>query len=510
MDSTVHGILQARILEWVAFPFSRGSSQPGIKPRSPALQVDSLPSEPPGKPKLLIYATIEINLKIPLLNISQTTKEVYFWTLNGFFSVDLYVFLIVVPHCPKYGSSVRILNYGESFPSVSFPCGVARGWVIETEAHARARTRMHTHTHICMNLPLNSINKGPEECVGSLVVHTDFVALQHVDFSQTRDGTCVPGTGRGGFLTAGPPGKDSKIEHVDNVELDHCTLCASMSKNGLLFYNKPTPKSQWLYIIKYISHSCCLLNQGFQVEGWGGKQWSLGISLMEVLPCSRVAHIERKKKPYNSNIGFYTKRNALRVAEVWMDDYKSHVYIAWNLPLENPGIDIGDVSERRALRKSLKCKNFQWYLDHVYPEMRRYNNTVAYGELRNNKAKDVCLDQGPMENHTAILYPCHGWGPQLARYTKEGFLHLGALGTTTLLPDTRCLVDNAKSRLPQLLDCDKVKSSLYKRWNFIQNGAIMNRGTGRCLEVENRGLAGIDLTLRSCTGQRWTIKNSIK
>ena len=32
-------------------PSSRGSSQPGIKPRSPALQVDSLPSEPPGKPK---------------------------------------------------------------------------------------------------------------------------------------------------------------------------------------------------------------------------------------------------------------------------------------------------------------------------------------------------------------------------------------------------------------------------------------------------------------------------
>ena len=29
MDNTVHGILQARILEWVAFPFSRGSSEPG-------------------------------------------------------------------------------------------------------------------------------------------------------------------------------------------------------------------------------------------------------------------------------------------------------------------------------------------------------------------------------------------------------------------------------------------------------------------------------------------------
>ena len=44
MDYTVHGILQARILEWVAFPFSRGSSQPRIEPRSPTLQVDSSPA----------------------------------------------------------------------------------------------------------------------------------------------------------------------------------------------------------------------------------------------------------------------------------------------------------------------------------------------------------------------------------------------------------------------------------------------------------------------------------
>ena len=51
MDYTVHGILQARILEWVAFPFSRGLPNPGIEPRSPTLQADSLPAEPQGKPK---------------------------------------------------------------------------------------------------------------------------------------------------------------------------------------------------------------------------------------------------------------------------------------------------------------------------------------------------------------------------------------------------------------------------------------------------------------------------
>ena len=46
----VHGILQARILEWAAFPFSRGSSQPGDQTQSPTLQADSLPAEPQGKP----------------------------------------------------------------------------------------------------------------------------------------------------------------------------------------------------------------------------------------------------------------------------------------------------------------------------------------------------------------------------------------------------------------------------------------------------------------------------
>ena len=46
----VHGILQARTLEWVAIPFSRGSSQLGIEPRSPALQADSLQLSYQGHP----------------------------------------------------------------------------------------------------------------------------------------------------------------------------------------------------------------------------------------------------------------------------------------------------------------------------------------------------------------------------------------------------------------------------------------------------------------------------
>ena len=44
--SSIRGILQARILEWVAISFSRDLPDPGIEPGSPAFQADTLPSEP--------------------------------------------------------------------------------------------------------------------------------------------------------------------------------------------------------------------------------------------------------------------------------------------------------------------------------------------------------------------------------------------------------------------------------------------------------------------------------
>ena len=49
--SSVHGMSQTRILEWVAISFSRECSQPRDRSGSHALQADSLPSEPPGKPQ---------------------------------------------------------------------------------------------------------------------------------------------------------------------------------------------------------------------------------------------------------------------------------------------------------------------------------------------------------------------------------------------------------------------------------------------------------------------------
>ena len=75
-DYTVYGILQARILESVAIPFSRGSSQP----RHPALQADSLPSEPPGKTQHMISVQ---NLTLSLPTTLQERDRACVWEELG-------------------------------------------------------------------------------------------------------------------------------------------------------------------------------------------------------------------------------------------------------------------------------------------------------------------------------------------------------------------------------------------------------------------------------------------
>ena len=63
--SSVHEIFQARVLEWVAIPFSGDLPDPGMEPGSPALQADSLPffPEPSEKPISGIYIQKQENME---------------------------------------------------------------------------------------------------------------------------------------------------------------------------------------------------------------------------------------------------------------------------------------------------------------------------------------------------------------------------------------------------------------------------------------------------------------
>ena len=80
--SSVGGILQARILEWVAVPSSRDLPKPGIEPRSSAVQADSSPTELQGKP---LYVFLKKKKKKKRFN---TKREKYVLRNESFGVVD--------------------------------------------------------------------------------------------------------------------------------------------------------------------------------------------------------------------------------------------------------------------------------------------------------------------------------------------------------------------------------------------------------------------------------------
>ncbi|XP_061402327.1 polypeptide N-acetylgalactosaminyltransferase 5-like, partial [Musca vetustissima] len=102
------------------------------------------------------------------------------------------------------------------------------------------------------------------------------------------------------------------------------------------------------------------------------------------------------------------KKNSVRLAEVWLDDYAKYYYQR----IGNDKGDYGDVTSRKELRERLGCKSFKWYLDNVYPELFIPGESVAYGEIANIET-DMCLDSAakPDDMQGAVdPYKCHGQG----------------------------------------------------------------------------------------------------
>ena len=62
---------------------------------------------------------------------------------------------------------------------------------------------------------------------------------------------------------------------------------------------------------------------------------------------------------------------------------------------------------------------------------------------------------------------------QLVRYSAEGLLQLGPLGSTAFLPDSRCLVDDGRGRTPALRKCEDVARPAQRLWDFTQVSGLL-------------------------------------
>lgn len=206
---------------------------------------------------------------------------------------------------------------------------------------------------------------------------------------------------------------------------------------------------------------------------WGGE--SLEISLktwlcgghLEVVPCSRIGHVFRKKHPYTFPEGnaLTYLRNSKRIADVWLDEYRRFFYEA-----RPNSVDLMEdkLDEQLKIKEQLNCKPFQWYLENVFPELKLPNEeNSAFGQLIQGT---LCL-QSEGDGSAVVLSQCsenvisqHGW----AYSTQSKAIHHNSL----------CLTVPRGSKFPQLQTC---QHSPQQEWSR-QGRSVILISTSQCME----------------------------
>jgi len=239
---------------------------------------------------------------------------------------------------------------------------------------------------------------------------------------------------------------------------------------------------------------------------WGGENlemsfrvWQCGGTL-EIIPCSHVGHVFRDKSPYTfpGGVAKIVNKNAARVAEVWMDEWRDFYYSM------NPGarnVDIGDIGPRKKFREDLKCKSFRWYLENVYPESQMPLDYFFLGEIRND-ATHNCLDtMGRKAGEKVGLSYCHGLGGnQVFAYTKR----------QQVMSDDNCLDAASQDGPVKLVRCHGMGGNQAWVFNKMDN-SLRHVNTGRCLGTHARD-PGTPY-LEECSGevnQQWVMKDKYK
>ncbi|XP_063221351.1 polypeptide N-acetylgalactosaminyltransferase 2 [Bacillus rossius redtenbacheri] len=237
------------------------------------------------------------------------------------------------------------------------------------------------------------------------------------------------------------------------------------------------------------------------MDVWGGENleisfrvWQCGGSL-EIIPCSRVGHVFRKRHPYTfpGGSGNVFARNTRRAAEVWMDEYKEYYYAA--VPLAR-NVPFGNIQDRMDLRDRLHCKPFKWYLENVYPQL-KVPGLVPYstGTIRQG---EMCMDtMGHLVENTIGIYLCHNTGGnQEWALTSDGHIKHHDVCLT--------LTEYKKGTPLVMKICD---NSDAQRWHQVESGGLIKHSR-LSLCVDSRDFRAKGLTVERCDSrsqtQQWT------
>lgn len=219
------------------------------------------------------------------------------------------------------------------------------------------------------------------------------------------------------------------------------------------------------------------------------KTWMCG-GRMEIVPCSRVGHVYRYKSPFQIRDSTIIN-NKRRLAAAWLDNYVNHFEFASGIKMKPV-----DVRGELKLRKKLKCKSFDWYLKHVYPEFLTPEEMLAFGEIR-SKDHDKCLSSRSVHKDAVKADTCRNSGGNQYWEYHEGIIGKGSYYLTYTKNHTLIMSKLKTTELPT-------------RWYFYKETRQLGLyEIPKCLQMNSN----YKLTLENCdnpdspTNQQWIMQN---
>uniref|UniRef100_A0A672RUT4 Polypeptide N-acetylgalactosaminyltransferase 13 n=1 Tax=Sinocyclocheilus grahami TaxID=75366 RepID=A0A672RUT4_SINGR len=156
-------------------------------------------------------------------------------------------------------------------------------------------------------------------------------------------------------------------------------------------------------------------------------------------------------------------------------------------------VDYADVSSRKALRESLKCKPFSWYLENIYPDSQIPRRYYSLGEVR----EFLCLTW-PLKESELTMFNCKKCDPGVFSYTAD----------KEIRTDDLCLDASRLNGPVVMLKCHHMKGNQMFEYD-AERLTLLHVNSNQCLDMPSEEDKMVP-TLRDCSGRRsqqWILRN---
>ncbi|KAG9330932.1 hypothetical protein JZ751_021603 [Albula glossodonta] len=224
---------------------------------------------------------------------------------------------------------------------------------------------------------------------------------------------------------------------------------------------------------------------------WGVENIELSVRVwlcggaMEVLPCSRVGHLERSHMTYQLPDDDVVERNKIRLAETWLEAYKPIFYKRDTVAYFIQQAESCNCTERVRLRQRLGCKHFQWFLSNIVPDLYVPQDRPGLSGELYNVGTGYCADYktvwapggGAMD-----IRPCSGNGNQHCELNSVMEVRWGPMG--------RLCWDEQRGRVVLSPCTPKRQTQSSQQWRMVKKGGqLVHVLTERCVEAVLGGVS---------------------